>query len=193
MPNRSNGLYKKGQKLDQAGLHYEASNFYIDALQRKSSNSDAILALKVTGQKVLDDYYAVFYQYYTDKNLKKAVYAYLEADNFEKRVNSVGVRLLSADYYEDNYNEIKTIYIHELYESAQKELDNEQFGEAESKLKEIQRLEVIGLNSLVELKSISMTMLREIKLLTRGLIQSSSMHMMISNLLTVRLITIFFT
>jgi len=137
----SNGLYKKGQKLDQAGLHYEASNFYIDALQRKSSNSDAILALKVTGQKVLDDYYAVFYQYYTDKNLKKAVYAYLEADNFEKRVNSVGVRLLSADYYEDNYNEIKTIYIHELYESAQKELDNEQFGEAESKLKEIQRLE----------------------------------------------------
>ena len=120
----SNGLYKKGQKLDEAGLHYEASNFYIDALQRKSSNSDAILALKVTGQKVLDDYYAVFYQYYSDKNLKKAVYAYLEADNFKSKVTSVGVKLTSADYYEDYYKEVKTLYIHELYENAQKEFLN---------------------------------------------------------------------
>lgn len=137
----SNGLYKKGQKLDEAGLHYEASNFYIDALQRKSSNSDAILALKVTGQKVLDDYYAVFYQYYSDKNLKKAVYAYLEADNFKNKVSSVGVKLTSVDYYEDYYKEVKTLYIHELYETAQKELDNEKFGDAELKLKEIQKLD----------------------------------------------------
>jgi hypothetical protein len=137
----SSGLYKKGQKLDEAGLHYEASNFYIDALQRKSSNSDAILALKVTGQKVLDDYYAVFYQYYSDKNLKKAVYAYLEADNFKSEVTSVGVKLMSADYYEDYYKEVKTLYIHELYETAQKELDNEKFADAELKLKEIQKLE----------------------------------------------------
>ena len=137
----SNGLYKKGKKLDEAGLHYEASNFYIDALQRKSSNSDAILALKVSGQKVLDDYYAVFYQYYSDKNLKKSVYAYLEADNFKSKVQSVGVRLLAADYYEDYYKEVKTLYIHEVYETAQKELDNEQFGDAELKLKEIQKLE----------------------------------------------------
>ncbi len=137
----SNGLYKKGQKLDQAGLHYEASNFYIDALRRKSSNSDAILALKGTGQQVLDDYYAVFYQYYSDENLKKAVYAYLEADEFKNKVTSVGVRLMSADYYEDYYKEVKTLYIHDLYEVAQKDLDNEQFADAELKLKEIQKLE----------------------------------------------------
>ena len=137
----SKSLYKKGQQLDEAGLHYEASNFYIDALTRKRTNSDAILALKVSGQKVLDDYYAIFYQYYSAKNLKKSVYAYLEAENFEKKVNSVGVKLLAADYYEDNYTEVKALYISELYEAAQKELDDEKFADAELKLKEIQKLE----------------------------------------------------
>ena len=137
----SKALYKKGQELDKAGLHYEASNMYINALKRKSANSDAIIALKTTGQKVLDDYYAEFYQYYADKKNKKAVYAYIEADNFEKKVRAVGVKLTSADYYEDYYKEVRTVYIHDLYESAQKDLDNEKFADAELKLKEIQQLE----------------------------------------------------
>lgn len=137
----SNGLYKKGKKLDEAGLYFEASNFYLDALHRKPSNSDAILALKSSGQKVLDDYFAEFYQNYSDNSFKKAVYAYLEADNFKKKVASAGVKLSSVDYYEDYFKEVKTQYIHDLYETAQKELDNEKFGDAELKLKEIQRLE----------------------------------------------------
>ena len=75
-------MYKKGVKLDEAGLHHEAAGFYINALQKKASNSDAIVALKKTGQKVLDDYLADFYQFYADKKHKKAVYAYHEASAF---------------------------------------------------------------------------------------------------------------
>jgi hypothetical protein len=134
-------MYKKGQKLDEAGLHYEASTFYINSLQRKATNSDAILALKKTGQQVLDDYYAVFYQHYADRKIKKAVYAYQEAERFKKRVDAVNVKLDVADYYEDYYKEMKTLYIEQLYATAQEDLDNENFKEAEEKLKEIQRLE----------------------------------------------------
>ena len=51
----SKSFYKKGQKLDESGLRLEAANFYIESLKRKNSNADAIIALKKTGQFVLDD------------------------------------------------------------------------------------------------------------------------------------------
>ena len=137
----SKAYYKKGKKLEEAGLNYEAANFYINSLKRKSTNSDAIVALKRTGQIVLDDLFADFYKYYADEKTKQAVYAYLEATAFEKEVENVNVRLSSAAYYEDYYKEVKTIYIQQLYNLAQKDLDNEQFAEAEEKLQEIQKLD----------------------------------------------------
>jgi len=137
----SKAYYKKGKKLEEAGLNYEASNFYISSLHRNTGNSDAVVALKRTGQIVLDDLYADFYKYYADEKLKQAVYAYIEASDFEKKVKDVNVRLSSADYYEDYYNEVKATYIQQLYNQAQKDLDNESFVEAENKLKEIQKLE----------------------------------------------------
>ena len=137
----SKSMYKKGKKLDEAGLSYEAAHFYIQALQRNQRNDDAIIALKTTGQKVLDEMYAKFYQFYADRKDKDAVYAYLEAKNFKELVENLNVKLSEADYYEEYYNQVKENYIKELYLAAQTELDNENFAGAEVYLHEIQQLE----------------------------------------------------
>jgi len=134
-------MYKRGKKLEEAGLNYEAASFYIDAIKRNSKNYDAIIALKKTGQIVLDDYYSKFYQFYSEAKHKEAVYAYLDAFNFEKKVNGLGVKIESAPYYKGYYKEVKEAYIKELYVVAQKDLDNENFAGAEVSLKEIQKLE----------------------------------------------------
>ena len=65
----------------------------------------------------------------------------MKLQHFYKQVNNVNVKLDIPSYYEDYYKEMKTLYIHELYETAQADLDNEKFKDAEEKLKEIQKLE----------------------------------------------------
>ena len=137
----SKQMYKKGKKLEEAGLVYESTDFYIDALKRNRSNSDAILALKKTGQTVLDELYAKFYQEYSSDRFKEAVYAYQKADKFKNQVEGLGVRMESAAYYEEYYNESKNIYIKNLYSQAEQDLSNEDFEEAEDKFHEIQKLE----------------------------------------------------
>ena len=137
----SKSFYKKGKKLDESGLQVEAANFYIEALRRKSSNADAIIALKKTGQKVLDEKLATFYKNYSAERFKDAVYNYLDAQDFKSRVTQVGVSLDEAPYYQDYYVEAKDIYIAELYDEAQAFLDKEQFDEAKALLNEVKKLD----------------------------------------------------
>lgn len=134
-------FYKKGQNLEKSGLHVEAANFYIEALKRKRTNDDAIIALKLLGQKVLDEKYGAFYKNYADERYRDAVYAYIDAEEFKSKVTAVGVQLNSAPYYKDYYEEARENYIDELYVKAQKNLDEEAFLEAEKLLSEIKRLD----------------------------------------------------
>ena len=137
----SKGLTKKGHKLNEAGLYQEAARYYYDALLRKSTNVDAQIALKETGQKVLNDQLADFYQAYGADEHKKAVYTYREALQYQKRVDRVGVTLDIPDYYESYYDESKNKYLAVRYQEAQSALDEERFTEAQSILKEMAKLD----------------------------------------------------
>ena len=137
----SKSYYKKGHKLEESGLTTEATDFYIEALKRKKTNEKAIIALKKTGQKVLDQRFSDFYKYFTDERYRDAVYTYLDAEKFKSKVEAVGVRLNEPVYYTDYYTEARSIYIAELYDKAQEYLNREAFTEAESILLEIKQLD----------------------------------------------------
>jgi len=137
----SKSFYKKGRNLEKNGLTAEAANFYIEALKRKKTNDDAIIALKTLGQKVLDEKYSTFYKYYSDERPKDAVYAYLEAEEFKSKVSAVGVILTSSPYYRDYYVEARDLYVAELYTKAESHLQNESFKDAELVLNEIKILD----------------------------------------------------
>ncbi len=133
-------MLKKGFKLDEAGMKTEAVEYYIDALVRKKTNVDAKIALKKTGQNVLDDKLADFFQAQATSDHKKAVYTYLDAVKFRDRVQFVGVNLDLPESYNQMYEESKSIYINQLYSSANEDLRKENYQEAKSKLDEVQVL-----------------------------------------------------
>jgi len=136
----SKSMLKKGFKLDEAGMKTEAVEYYIDALVRKKTNVDAKIALKKTGQNVLDDKLADFFQAQATSDHKKAVYTYLDAVKFRDRVQFVGVNLDLPESYNQMYEESKSIYINQLYSSANEDLRKENYQEAKSKLDEVQVL-----------------------------------------------------
>jgi len=133
-------MLKKGVKLDEAGLKTEAVEYYINALVRKNTNVDAKIALRKTGQNVLDDKLADFFQSQATSDHKRAVYSFLEAVKFRDRVQFVGVNLDLPDSYNDMYEESKSLYINQLYSSANEDLRRENYDAAKLKLDEVQVL-----------------------------------------------------
>lgn len=137
----SKSLYKKGNQLREAGMYKEAAAFYIQSIEKKSTNTDAIIALKQVGQRVLDDYLYEFQSAYNSGDEEKAVKIYREAEAFDANVKRVGVSLSGLDAIETAYQNAKSGYIEKLYRQAQTALAEENFSEAESTLTEIVKLD----------------------------------------------------
>ena len=81
----SKNMLKKGVLLEHNKQYIEASSFYFESLDRKSTNVDATIALKRVGKIVLNQYLNEFYKEEAMGNTKRAVYAYLKADDYQKK------------------------------------------------------------------------------------------------------------
>ena len=55
--NVSKSLTKKGDKLAEAGIHAEAVQYYIQALNRDRSTIEAQIGLRKSGNEVMSDYH----------------------------------------------------------------------------------------------------------------------------------------
>lgn len=136
----SKGLYKKGEKLAEAGSYAEASEYYFQALMRKRDNIDAQIALKKSGGRVLEDKLSAFYQAHAAGNHAKAVEHYSEAVVYVQRAQAVGVVLDIPDHYEPLYQESRDAYSLVLYEEAREFLRQEQFAKAEQSFAKVNAL-----------------------------------------------------
>lgn len=138
--NGSKAYYKKGFKLEEAGLNEEAVKMYLTSLAKKNSNVDAQIQLKALGQKVLDERWADFYIAHQAGDHKKAVYSYQEADALNAQVNRY-VRIDKPPYYEEYFAKSKEDYLDEIYGEAQELLANEHFEESNELFSEIARFD----------------------------------------------------
>ncbi len=136
----SKGMYKKGEKLREAGSHAEASEYYFKALMRKSDNVDAQIALKKTGGRVLEDKLALFYQAHAVEDHTRAVQAYSEAVLYAERAKAVGVILEIPTQYEAMYRESRDAVSARLYDQAREHLRNEEFAKAEEAFAQVNKL-----------------------------------------------------
>ena len=145
-------MTKKAVAFEQQGMYSEASAYYLLALERKSTNIDAAMGLKRSGQLVMDDYLVDFFKSHTAKDSKSSVYSYLKALDWQKKAIIYNVSLEIPDYYTTYYNEDLSVYLAQLYEEAISYLDKEEFDLGTAKLDEI-----IGLKAdykdVAELKS----------------------------------------
>ncbi|MBC7124554.1 MAG: hypothetical protein H5T24_02905 [Bacteroidales bacterium] len=132
---------KKGMKFEQAGLWEQAADAYIRSLTAKRDNIDAIVGLKRTGQRVLDERSLKVIKAYENDDLKQTVYTYLDAESFKNHAASLGVELSISNMATDYFNDAKPKYVEKIYSEAQTLMDAEKFKDAELLLTEVKRLQ----------------------------------------------------
>ncbi len=133
----SKRFVKKGSQLENAGLYSDAANQYYNSLTRNVNNVDAKLGLQRTGQLVLDDYTDQFKSAYQNGTPKEAVYAFIKAENYNKKLKAVGVNPIFDEEQRAYYKEVEDTYLNDLYEKATKALGVEEFGNAEQQYAEL--------------------------------------------------------
>jgi len=132
---------KKGDKYEQAGMWEQAAESYMRSLSSKRDNIDAIVGLKRTGQRTVDEKCLKVLKSYESDAIKETVYGYLDVLSFKNRASALGAELSISDRATDYFNEAKPKYIEQLYSDAQKLLDSEKFAQAETTLMEIESIE----------------------------------------------------
>ena len=139
--HNSKHFYKVGTKQENGGLLNEAAESYFYSLQRSRNNVDAQIAMKRSGQLVLNNALNEFVKQKNFGDYKSAVYAFQKATEYRNRIQSVGISLLIADFYEQDYQASMGIYLKKLYDDGNSLLLEKRFAEAEQKFAEIKRLD----------------------------------------------------
>lgn len=132
---------KRGDKYEQAGMWELAAESYMRSLSAKCDNIDAIVGLKRTGQKVIDDRCYKMFKAYESDQLKETVYGYLDVLDFQRKAASFGAELTISDMATDYFKDAKPKYLEKVYAESQQLMEAEKFSQAESLLKEIQIIE----------------------------------------------------
>ena len=132
---------KKAVKFEESGLYEDAAEYYYQAVKKKDSNVEAKLGLRKNGQLTLDRKLSDFSMAYKQADYKKAVYNYLEADKYYKKVKSVKVDLDFPDHYKEYYEEAKGDYLNKKYADGVDKLNREDFTAALSVFEEINKID----------------------------------------------------
>lgn len=137
----SKSFYKKGVKLEEAGLVEEAAQFYLVSLQKNRSNVEAKIGLKNTGQIVLSRYLSEFSQQKVFGKKREAIASWDTAMAYKNKVANLGVQLNVPSIYVTDYEEIKDAHLNEMYQRGLEYMDAGNFAEAEKCFIEVKQLD----------------------------------------------------
>jgi len=95
--------FKAGEKLEQQGLIDEAADFYLQALQRKNTNTNARIKLKQTGQKYVDFLSSEFFRNFNLDQTEASLESFEKLKRFTSSAGALGVDLNYPSEYENDY------------------------------------------------------------------------------------------
>ncbi|MCG8473996.1 MAG: hypothetical protein MI784_00715 [Cytophagales bacterium] len=130
-------LRKQAQKLEESGLVEDAADLYRRSLLKKRDNVEAKLGLRKTGQVVLDRKADQFLKAYNTGTSQAAVYAFRDAQKYYDLVKFAGVTLDFPESHRTYYEDKKAEYLESRYLEGRKQLDGEQFEDAQRTFSEI--------------------------------------------------------
>jgi len=119
----------------------EAASMYMTSLQKNSSNIDARIGMKASGQIVMNKLLQEFIQLKQFGEKKQAVKAYESAVSYHQKVQLLGVELQFPDFYKADFRQLKEEYTIELYQVGLDLMDQGKYAAAEANFKEIARLD----------------------------------------------------
>ena len=132
---------KKAAKFEEAGLYEDAAAYYYEAIKKKDSNVDAKLGLRKTGQQTLDKKLSEFNIAYKQADYKKAVYYFIDAENYYNKIKAVHVELNFPEYYREYYEESKNDYLNKKYTDGVDKLNRDDFAAAFLVFDEIKKID----------------------------------------------------
>ena len=138
--NSPKSLYKKGIKLQEQNLHEQACLYFTQSLDKKPEFTEANQALKISGQRVVNNYLDEFFKSKNFQKVKEAVYLYRSALLFQKKVEKYKILIEIPAHYTKDYNILIDSYLENIYTKALNLLSEEKFNEAEELFKEISLL-----------------------------------------------------
>ncbi len=150
----SKSLSKKAEKMEQAGQYVAAADLYYQAIKKNAGNTDALLGMKRTGTKVLNDYLKDFSKAAAAGDYKTAVYKYLEATDYQEKIRMANVDLKITPNYEQKFEDVKSQYIKDEYNAGLKEMGIENFQAAEKHFNEVYKFDK-NYKDVAELKNIA--------------------------------------
>ncbi len=139
--NSPKSLYKKGSKMESAGLNKEAADYYYQSLLKNPDYIDSRQGLYRTGEQVLNNELSSFFQQSQMEQEKDAIYTFLRAKAFKDKLATVNVDLNIPSQYIADFEQLKANYLSEQYEIGLEYLDEENYAAAEAVFKEIGKLE----------------------------------------------------
>ena len=138
--NSPKSLYKKGVKLQEQNLHEQACHYFTQSLDKKPEYIEANLALKTSGQRVVNQYLDEFFKANNFQKVKEAVYMYRSAKLFQKKLKNYEIHLEIPLHYTNDYDKLLNSYLEDIYNNALHLLSEEKFNEAEVLFKEVSLL-----------------------------------------------------
>ncbi|MGD1842753.1 MAG: CsgG/HfaB family protein [Thermonemataceae bacterium] len=132
--------YKKGLTLEEANMQEEAADMYLTSVTRNPKNVQAKIALKRTGQIVLDRKLSQVFKGNETGDYEKAVNSFLDAQRYQEKVAKQGVKLTIAPQYKTYFKASKEKYLSDLYQRGTQLLEKEAFEEADALFAEIIRI-----------------------------------------------------
>ncbi len=137
----SKSMYKKGLKLEQAGMYSESSSFYYEALKRDITNIDASIRLKKVGEIVLNEKFENFENSINKGNKKGAILEYHSAKRFIEKLQAVNINLKISDEHTFYFNQAKEQYINDRLNKVNTLISEEKFIEAKKLLDDIVKID----------------------------------------------------
>lgn len=130
-------LLKQAAEFENAGLHAEAAESYYQVLRRDRTNIEAMTGLRRSGEFTLQRKLSAFNRAYNERKNQEAVSHYQDALSYFNRMKAVNVTLNFPSFYHDYYNEVKDVYLDDLYFEGMNLLQTDNFARAERTFRNI--------------------------------------------------------
>ncbi len=125
--------------MEKQGLVNEAADYYLESLQRKTTNVDARIKLKEVGQKYVSHLSSEFFRNYTTQQLDASLETFERLKSFTSRCGQVNVVLDYPKSYEDDYKNAVENYCEKNYIQAYNLVNQKKFTEALSYIDKIKK------------------------------------------------------
>lgn len=135
----SRKYFKAAEKLEKKGLVNEAAEYYLEALQRKPSNTDAKLKLKEVGQKHVSNMASEFFRNYNTQQLEASLESFEKLRDFNSKTSALGVQLDYPKTYDEDYQKAVETYCSKNYNEAQVLVNQKKYREAMTSIARVQK------------------------------------------------------